>query len=112
MAPKFVENLINFTLNEGAVAMSPKGNHTLAIINGTEDYNLLKISLSDLIEKVKDLYTFPIEYFPCSDLKFLAIVCGIGSASATYSCICCACLSSERHNMDKQWSFSDIDKGA
>ena len=86
-------NLINFTftlLNEKATTMSPKGNHTLAIINGTEDYDLLKISLSDLVEEVKCLssimikgVTFPIEFYLGGDLKFLAIICGIQSATVT-----------------------------
>ena len=38
-------NLINFTftvLNEGDLAKSPKGNHTVAIMNGTENYNDLR----------------------------------------------------------------------
>ena len=50
-------NLINFTftlLNEDT-AMSPKGNHTTAIINGTENYDLLKMSLSDIIKEVEQL---------------------------------------------------------
>lgn len=37
-------NLINVTftlLNEGDVAKSPRGNHTIAIINGTETYDSL-----------------------------------------------------------------------
>ena len=56
MEPKFVVNLTSFTLlNEKATAMSPKGNHALAIINGTEDYDLPITSLSDLVEEVKHL---------------------------------------------------------
>ena len=115
-------NLINITftlLNEGKVAMSPNGNHTLAIINGTEKYESLKTALSDLIMEVRDLksvtvddLTFKIEYFICSDLKFLAIIYGIESATSTYSCVWCKCPSSERPDMSKQWSFSDKGKGA
>ena len=94
--------------------MSPRGNHTLAIINSTEDYDSLKLSLADLIQEVKSLSSitvdnesFPIEYFLCSDLKFLAIVCGIESANSTYPCVWCTCPSSERHDMTQNWSFSD-----
>lgn len=86
-------NLINFTytlLNKKVTAMSPQGNHTLIIINGTVDYDVLRTSLSDLIEEVKHLstlmindVTFPIEFYLCGDLKFLAIICGIESATAT-----------------------------
>lgn len=51
-------NLINLTftlLNEEEIAMSPKGNHTLAIINATENYNALKTALADFIKEVVEL---------------------------------------------------------
>lgn len=96
--------------------MSPKGNHTLTIINGTEDYDLLRTSLSDLIEEVKNMsslmigdVTFPIEFYLCGDLKFLAVV---ECATATYSCVWCTCASSEQHDMSKEWSITDTGKGA
>ena len=57
--------------------ISPKGNHTIAIINGSENYDALKAALSDIIKEVTELteievngITFKIEYFLCSDLKF------------------------------------------
>ena len=112
-------DLINLLLNEKATTMSPKGNHTLAIINGTEDYELLKTSLSDLVEEVEHLssimikgVTVPIEFYLGGDLKFLAIICGIQSAMATYSCVWCTCPSSERYDMTKEWSITDPEKGA
>ena len=84
--------------------MSTKGNHTIAIINGTENHHHLKTSLSDIIKEVEELIsitvnstTFQVIFCFCSDLKFLAIACGIESATATYSCntIWCKCPSSE-----------------
>ena len=115
-------NLINFTftlLNEGALAMSPSGNHTIAIVNGSEKYEHLKTALGDVITEpcelktlTVDQYNFEIEYFLCSDLKFLAIVCGIEAATSKYSCIWCKCPSSECYDMSKEWSFSDTEKGA
>ena len=113
---------INFAftlLNEGEIAMSPKGNHTIAIINSTESYDVLATTLSDICDEVKrlttvevDNHTFCIEYFLCSDWKFLAIICGIESATATYACIWCKCPSGERYNMSKEWSITDPKKGA
>ena len=110
-------NLINFTftlLNKGAVAMSPSGNHTIAIINGSEKYECLATALADIIKEVRELkqlnvnqHIFEIEYFLCSDLKFLAMICGIESATSNYSCVWCKCSSSEHHNMAKHWSFSE-----
>ena len=115
-------NLINFTftlLNEGALAMSPSCNHTIAIVNGSEKYEHLKTALGDVITEACELktltvdqYNFEIEYFLCSDLKFLAIVCGIEAATSKYSCIWCKCPSSECYDTSKEWSFSDTEKGA
>ena len=104
MAPRKL-NLINFCftlLNEGDIAKSPWENHTIAIINSTEKYEDLKIALSDIRSEVQSLTSikcdsmdFPIEYFLWSNLKFLAIICGIDSATST----------SKRHDMDAEWSF-------
>lgn len=115
-------NVINFAftlLNEGAVAMSPKGNHTIANINSTESYEVLVTTLSDICDEVKKLtsvevsgYNFSIEYFLCSDWKFLVIICGIESATATYACVWCKCPSREGYNMSKEWSITDPNKGA
>ena len=115
-------NLINITftlLNEGRVAMTPSGNHTLAIINETESYDRLKVALEDIITEVYNLDSvdvngnnFEIDYFLCADLKYLAMVCGIGAANSTHTCIWCVCPSSERANMEKVWSLTDIEKGA
>ena len=76
-------NVINFIftlLNEGEIAMSPKGNHTIAIINSTESYEVLATTLSTLRDKVKritavevDGHTFCIEYFLCSDWPLFAV---------------------------------------
>jgi len=92
------------------------GNHTLAIINGTESYDRLKVALEDIITEVYNLETvevngntFEIEYFLCADLKYLAMVCGIGAANSTHWCVC---PSSELANMEKEWSLTDVEKGA
>ena len=115
-------NLINFTftlLNEGDLAKSPKGNHTIAIISAIEGYDTLKTALSDICEEAQRLtsievngMTFPVEYFLGSDLKFLVIVCGIESATCTYACVWCTCSSSERHDMAKEWSITHPEQGA
>ena len=65
-----VKSFTFMLLNEGAVAMSPSGNHTLAIINDTENYELLKTALADIITEVSKLHSlyidehdFKVEYF-------------------------------------------------
>ena len=111
-----VKSLTFMLLNEGAVAMSPSGNHTLAIINDTENYELLKTALADIITEVSKLHSlyidehnFKVEYFLCCDLTS---VCGIESALSTYPCVWCKCPSSQRYNMEMHWSFSDKQMGA
>lgn len=51
-------NLVNFTftlLNEDDIAMSSRGNHTIAILNVPEDYEKLAIALRDIVAEVKTL---------------------------------------------------------
>ena len=88
-------------------------------INGSEKYEHLQIALADIIAEVRELknltvhqHSFEIEYFLCSDLKLLAIICGIESATSKYSCVWCKCPSSERFDMSKEWSFLNEENGA
>ena len=43
---------------------------------------------------------FSIEYFLCSDLKFVAMICGIESVNSTNACVWCTCSASQRYDMD------------
>jgi len=45
-------------------------------------------------------------------MKFFAIVCGIESATATYSCIWCKCPKEKRYKMELKWSITDTKQGA
>ena len=54
---------------------------------------------------------YEIDFLLGGDWKFLACVCGIDSATATYSCIWCTHSKSERH-LHKQWSIVDEECGA
>jgi len=42
----------------------------------------------------------------------LDIFIGIDAANATYACIWCKCPTHERHDISKEWSLTDPDKGA
>ena len=53
-----------------------------------------------------------IELFLGGDWKFLAIVCGLDSATSQYSCVWCKCPKSERWDMSCEWSITDSKKGA
>ena len=76
------------------------------------DYHQLLYVLQDIIIEAKDLEsvtinnTFSIEYFLGDHMKFLALVCGIDSATCTHSCIWCKCPKEKRLNMELKWSIS------
>lgn len=57
-------NLVNFTftlLNEDDIAMSSKGNHTIAILNVPEDYEKLVVTLRDIIAEVEKLISVEVD---------------------------------------------------
>ena len=98
---------------------SPRGNHTIALINTTESYDNLSESLKDLIAEISEIKSitctngqWDIEFFLGADLKFLAICMGIEAANSTFSCIWCKCPSGERYKQDVVWSVTDTDYGA
>ena len=115
-------HVVNFAftlINEGSLALSPFGNHSLAILQVPEDYSSLLGSLSDIVGEVSELTSVTInesehqiEYFVGGDMKFLAIVCGIDAANSNFSCVWCKCPSVDRWDMSKQWSAFDSEKGA
>ena len=115
-------HVINFTftlLNEGSLARSVEGNHSLAILQVPEKYADLSGALIDIAEEAKHLQsitvrgvTHPMEYFLGGDMKFLALVCGIDSATADFSCVWCKCPRTDRWDMSKDWSVFDSLKGA
>ena len=95
----------------------PRGNHVLALINTTQDYEHLEVAVSELVAEVQKTNaikindtTFEIEYFLGGDWKFLTICLGIKAANACYLCIWCKCPSIDRYDLNKQWSISDVSK--
>ena len=109
--------LVNIKLEE--CPNSPRGNHVLALINTTEDYDNIEEAVQDIADEIKftdclkiNNLTFKIEYFLGGDWKFLAICLGLKAANAFHSCIWCKCSSDERHDFDKKWSLTDSEKGA
>lgn len=112
--------VIAFTLVEDEPnPNAPRGNHTIALINTTENYDNLVEALDDITTEVNNLtsltvndISYDLEFFFAADMKFAAICMGIESASSTYSCIWCKCASTERHDMKKTWSVKNPDEGA
>ena len=115
-------NVINiaFTiLEEGQRACSVSGNHTVAILKVPESYETLSAGLEDICEEAKNLKSrdidgvvYDIELYIGGDWKFLAMICGLESATSTYACIWCKCPKSERWDMSREWSITDTKQGA
>lgn len=112
--------VIAFTIVEdGANPNSPGGNHTIALLNTGENYTDLLESLEDIRDEIQHLKSlsldgvqYGVEFFLGADWKYLALIIGIEAANARYSCIWCTCPSEDRHDISKEWSFRDKDKGA
>ena len=115
-------SVVNFAftiLEEDNLALSVRGNHSIAILRVSEDYDDLLQSLQDIISEAKDLETvtindisYQIQLFLGGDWKFLAIICGLESATSQHACIWCKCSKTERCNMELEWSITDPTKGA
>ena len=105
-------------LHEDENPNSPNGNHTIALLQTTENYDDMSAALVNIIEDIKtmqsitiDDISISIEFFLGADWKFLALFTGIESASSTYFCIWCKCAAEFRHIVER-WSMEDPEKGA
>ena len=101
-------------LHEDENPNSPNGNHTIAVLQTTENYDDMSAALVNIIEDIKtmqsitiDDISFSVEFFLGADWKFLALVTGIESASSTYFCKCAA----EFRHIVGRWSMEDPEKG-
>ena len=115
-------SVVNFAftiLEDGQQPCSASGNYTVAILKVSENYDELASALQDIIQEAKDFEivtvdgkTFKIEYYLGGDWKFLAVVCGLESATCEHSCIWCKCPKGKRWDMSLEWSLTDSNKGA
>ena len=101
-----VINVAFVLLNDMTSVSSPKGNHSLAILDVAENYESLRLSLSDILQEASELQSIQlngrshcVEYYLGGDMKFLALVCGIQSANGAYSCVWCKCRTIDRWDM-------------
>ena len=112
--------MIAFTIiRDVASPNSPCGNHTIAILNTTENYDTLAESLAEIADEIKqiqsikvDSFEFAIEWFFTADLKYLAIATGIEAANSRFACIWCKCPSEQRYDVTKSWSIQNENEGA
>ena len=79
--------------------MSSKGNRTIAVVNGPEEYDTIKDSLSNVLNEINNLVdskfievdgvTCPIEIFLGGDYKILLVIMGLSCATSDYACLWC-----------------------
>lgn len=93
--------LISFALLETEdLVMSSKGNRTIGIVNGPENYETQESSFADIISdinnviknkkiKLDDEKEIPIELFLGGDYKFLLMAMGMSGATSDYACLWC-----------------------
>ena len=95
--------------------MSSKSNRTVAIVNEKEEYETLASSLKDFFQEVNlliergviliDGQEVKLEFFLGGDFKFLAMIMGLNSATANYSCLWCKVYKQNRWNTSKSCYF-------
>ena len=114
-----VVNIAFTILEEGSCSHSASGNHSLSIMKISETYDNLAHGLEDICSEARDLevltlggVTYTIVFFLGGDWKFLAMVCGLESATCEYACIWCKCPKRQRFDMTMCWSITDVAKGA
>eukprot|EP00732_Lithocolla_globosa_P001709 Lithocolla_globosa_v1_NODE_915_length_3086_cov_10.832728.p1 type:complete len:893 gc:universal NODE_915_length_3086_cov_10.832728:2856-178(-) len=102
--------ILSISLVQSEDNMSSHGTHTIAVVKGSESYDLLAQAFQKPFEQINKLIAdknievdgkkFELEFFLGGDYKFLALVCGIDSASADYCCVWCKIHKKNRFNMD------------
>ena len=103
--------LLSFALIQtGNKVMSAGGNHTIAVVKGSESYKTLKESFQHSFEEINTLIgkktikindtTYDLEFFLGGDYKFLLLVMGMKSATSNYTCLWCKIHKDDRWRMD------------
>ncbi|MCG8627032.1 MAG: hypothetical protein MJE68_34160, partial [Proteobacteria bacterium] len=108
-------------IDEGSVCKSASGNHSVCIARVAEDYANLSVILADIIKEVDNInehglevngVKYTVHFYLGADWKFLAMACGLDAANSKYACIWCTCYKDDRYKVDKEWSITDVEKGA
>ena len=99
--------------------MSSKSNRTVAIINGPENYETLKQSLSNLFTEINGLIKtgtilidgehVKLDFFLGGDMNFLLMIMGLSGASSDHACLWCKVHNSNRWDTSKDMNFYTVD---
>ena len=105
----------NFILTSFALLQSTddvfaaKGNHTVAVVKGKEDYSVLKNCFKDLFSDINEMVrektldvggkVVNLEFFLGGDYKFILLIMGLSGATSNHACAWCKIHKNDRWNM-------------
>ena len=102
-------------LQTGEQVMTAKGNRTIAILNGKEDYNSLKQAFGNIFDEINSVITkakvavngkeVQTDYFLGGDYKFILIMLGLNGATGNYACAWCTIHKDDRWKMDREFNY-------
>ena len=109
-------NLLSFSvLDIGQNVLSGRGNRTIAIVNGPENYEVLKTSFKNVFGTINNLInsgeinigniSVPIDIYLGGDYKFLLMMTGLSNATSDHACLWCKVHKLERWDMTKELEF-------
>ena len=94
--------------------MSAKGNHTFAVVNGSEKYETLKVSFKNVFVEINYLISksvlivddqeIKLEFFLGGDYKFLLKILGLKGATSLHACLWCKVHKDKRWETDKHFN--------
>jgi hypothetical protein len=104
--------LLSFSLLQGQNSvMSASGNHTFAVVKGSESYETLNDLFRAVFQEINDLIEvsgitidnskFNLEFFLGGNYEFLLIMLGMKSATSNFACVWCKVKKENRWQMDK-----------
>ena len=108
--------LLSFSLlqNQDDV-MSASGNHTFAIVKGSETYETLQDSFGMIFQEINNLIEvgeitindskLNLEFFLGGDNKFLLIMMGMKAATSNFACVWCKIYKDNRWEIDKDLDY-------
>lgn len=102
--------LMSFALLESTDdILAAKGNHTIAVVKGKEDYAVLKNCFKDVLSDINDLIRVKkidlgedivnLEFCLGGDYKFILLMMGLSGATSNHACAWCKIHKDERWNM-------------
>lgn len=108
--------LLSFSLLQSQDdVMSASGNHTFAIVKGSESYKTLKDSFGLIFQEINNLIQVSaitinnsklnLEFFLGGDYKFLLLMLGMKSATSNFACVWCKIHKEFRWVMDKDLEY-------